>query len=249
VTRIAICGAAGKMGLRIAALALKDKKIKIAAALERPGHPMIGRSLREIVDLPGADVVITSDPDNAAKLADCMIDFTFPEPTMEHLASCLKCKTAMVIGSTGLSLADEKKIKKASAKIPIVFSPNMAIGVNLVFELVAKAAGTLSPDFSIRIDETHHVHKKDSPSGTAKMIARVMKEASGVDAPIKAFREGEVVGNHGIIFESDFETIEIRHDAKSRDVFVAGALKAAKFLYGKKKGFFSMAQVLGLKKN
>jgi len=152
-----------------------------------------------------------------------------------------------VIGTTGIGAGGEKKIAEAAKEIPIVFSPNMAIGVNVLFNIVAEAARALgNAGFSIKVDETHHVHKKDSPSGTAKMIGRVIKEASGKDAPIKAFREGEVIGNHGIVFESEFETLEVRHDARTRDVFAAGALKAAAFVAGKEIGLYSMADVLGL---
>jgi 4-hydroxy-tetrahydrodipicolinate reductase len=113
---------------------------------------------------------------------------------------------------------------------------------------VRETARVLGRDFDIKVDETHHVHKKDSPSGTAKMIARVIKEASGKEVPIEAFREGEVIGNHGIVFDGEFENLEIRHDAKSRDVFAAGALEAAKFVAGKTPGLYSMTDVLGLNK-
>jgi 4-hydroxy-tetrahydrodipicolinate reductase len=152
----------------------------------------------------------------------------------------------MVIGTTGLDASQENDIAERSRNIPIVFAPNMSIGVNLLFKIVKEAAGALSGDFDIRIDETHHIHKKDSPSGTAKMINKVIKEASGQDVPIKAFREGEVIGNHGIMFESEFETLEIRHNAKTRDVFAAGALKAAKFLKDKSSRLYTMADVLGI---
>ena len=152
----------------------------------------------------------------------------------------------MVIGTTGITPEGEEKIKKASKKIPIVFSPNMSVGVNLLFKIVAEAAKVLGEDFSIKIDETHHIHKKDSPSGTAKMIAKKIKEAVGIEAPIKAFRKDEVVGNHGIVFDGKQENIEIRHDAKSREVFVLGAVKAAKFVIDKNPGLYSMADVLGL---
>jgi 4-hydroxy-tetrahydrodipicolinate reductase len=154
----------------------------------------------------------------------------------------------LVIGTTGLDAEAEKAIREAAKTIPIVFSPNMAIGVNLLFNLVREGARVLGKDFRIKIDETHHVHKKDSPSGTAKMIAGIIKEASGVDAPVEAFREGEVIGNHGIVFDGEYEKLEIRHGAKSRDVFAAGAIKAAKFAAKKEAGLYSMADVLGLQK-
>ena len=149
----------------------------------------------------------------------------------------------MVIGTTGIDPAGEEKIQSAARSIPIVFSPNMAVGVNLLFNIVREAARVLGKDFKINIDETHHVHKKDSPSGTAKMIAKVIDEASGVKAPIEAFREGEVIGNHGVVFDGEYEHIEIRHDAKSRDVFAAGSIKAAKFLLDKKNGLYNLSLI------
>jgi 4-hydroxy-tetrahydrodipicolinate reductase len=244
--RLGICGACGKMGKMITALAAKDKEFKIVSALEREGHESAGKDLRSAtgIDIPG--VKITTDLNAAFTGIDCMIDFTLPEPTLTHLKAAVSKKVAMVIGTTGLKAEDEKIISEAAKAIPIIFSPNMAPGVHLLFNIVAAAAKALGKDFSISVDETHHVHKKDSPSGTAKMIARVIKEASGKDVPVEAFREGEVVGNHGIIFKSEFETLEIRHDAKTREVFAAGSLKAAKYLAGKPAGLYRMADVLGL---
>ncbi|MGB2630850.1 MAG: 4-hydroxy-tetrahydrodipicolinate reductase [Candidatus Omnitrophota bacterium] len=236
--RIGISGIAGKMGQRIADLAMKEGDIRIACALEKEGSPMIGNS--------DYGVVVTSEVESACDDIDCLIEFTSPEATLRHVDICVKKKIPMVIGTTGLGPEGENRIAEAAKKIPVVFSPNMAIGVNLLFNLVKEAARVLEKDFEIKIDETHHVHKKDAPSGTAKMIAKVIRESSGVDAPIEAFREGEVIGNHGIIFDGKYEKLEIRHDAKSRDVFAAGAIEAAKFVAGKAPGLYSMADVLGL---
>ena len=153
----------------------------------------------------------------------------------------------MVIGTTGLSAEDTEKIRAASAAIPVVLSPNMSVGVNLLFKMVADAAKTLGPEYAIEIVEAHHVHKKDAPSGTAKEMARLIKDAKGdVEVPIESVREGEVVGEHTIIFDSDVDTLEITHSAKTRDIFAKGALQAAKFLAGKKPGLYSMKDVLAL---
>ena len=235
---LGISGIAGKMGQRIADLAMKDGDIRIACALEAKESTMIGS------EDYGAAVV--ADPREACKDIDCLIDFTMPGATIEHIEICRDRGIPMVIGTTGFDSKGEDKIVEAAKDIPVVFSPNMAVGVNLLFNLVKEAARVLGKDFEIKIDETHHVHKKDSPSGTAKMIARVIKESSGVDAPVEAFREGEVIGNHGIVFDGKYEKLEIRHDAKSRDVFAAGAIEAAKFVIGKAPGLYSMAHVLGL---
>lgn len=248
MVRIGISGACGKMGIKIAAIALKDSaNVKVSAAFERGGSPILGKDLGEVVGVPKTGVIISSDFEKGLKDIDCLIEFTLPDPTLEHLPLCVKAGVPMVIGTTAIDAEGEKAIKEAAKKIPIVFSPNMSMGVNTLFMIVREAARALGRDFSIKMDETHHVHKKDAPSGTAKMIARIIKETSGVDVPVEVFREGEVVGNHGIIFETPYETLEIRHDAKSRDVFAAGAVKAAIFLAGKKPGFYTMADVLGIK--
>ncbi|MBU1656756.1 MAG: 4-hydroxy-tetrahydrodipicolinate reductase [Candidatus Omnitrophica bacterium] len=237
--KIGIYGICGKMGGRIAALAAGDFDVKIVSAVERPGHPMIGKKIA------GYGITVEETIDGVREI-DCMIDFTLPAPAMGHIKSCLAGNIPMVIGTTGFDENDEKAIREASQKIPVVFSPNMAPGVNVLFDIAAKAARALGDDFSIRVDETHHARKKDSPSGTAKMIAKVIKEASGKETPVEAFREGEVIGNHGITFANEFETLEIRHDARTRDVFAAGALKAAKFVSGKTPGLYTMKDVLRL---
>lgn len=245
--KIGISGACGRMGRRIADIAVNDPETDISVALERRDAPEIGESYGKIIDADVPEIKVVSDLDSVADEMECLIDFTLPEPTIEHVKICSVKGVPMVIGTTGLDAAQEDVIKKASEKIPIVFSPNMSIGVNVLFNIVREAARVLGRDFDIKVDETHHVHKKDSPSGTAKMIGKVIKEAAEIDAPIEAFREGEVVGNHGIVFESGYETLEIRHDAKSRDVFAAGAVKAAKYAADKPAGLYSMADVLGIK--
>ncbi|MEA3490047.1 MAG: 4-hydroxy-tetrahydrodipicolinate reductase [Candidatus Omnitrophota bacterium] len=244
--KIGISGACGKMGRRIAELAIKDPDIEIVSAIEKDDYPGTGKDLGLVLGADELGVEVTSDPAGACGGIDCLIEFTLPAPTLEHLEVCRKEKVPMVIGTTGLEEGEVARIREASGVIPIVFSPNMAVGVNLLFNIVREAAGVLGGDFSIKIDETHHVHKKDSPSGTAKMIATIVKRSTGVEPPIEAFREGEVIGNHGIVFEGEYERLEIRHDARSRDVFAAGALKAAKFLSGRSPGLYSMTDVLGL---
>lgn len=244
--RIGIAGACGKMGRRIGSLCLKDSEVELSAAVEIESSPELGKDFGEVLGGDKAGLLVTSDLEGALSGVDCLIDFTLPEATLGNLASCSNNKVPMVIGTTGMGEEGEEKIKETSKKIPIVFSPNMAIGVNVVFKIVAEAARALGKDFKIKVDETHHVHKKDSPSGTAKMIAKVIKDSSGEEPEVEAFREGEVIGNHGIVFDSEFENIEIRHDAKTRDVFAAGAIEAAKFTAGKPAGLYSMKDVLGL---
>ena len=222
--KICVSGSKGKMGARIIALTKGGSELKVAGQFD-----------------------IGEEPEPFIEGCDCLIEFTTPKATIEHLALCEKHKKAMVIGTTGLSEPEQAKIKEASKKTPIVFSPNMSIGVNLLFKMVADAAKALGPDYSIAINEAHHVHKKDSPSGTAKELARIIKAAkAGTDVPIESIREGEIVGEHTITFESPLDVIEITHSAKTRDIFAKGALEAAKFIVKKSSGLFSMKEVLGL---
>ncbi|MBF0494462.1 MAG: 4-hydroxy-tetrahydrodipicolinate reductase [Candidatus Omnitrophica bacterium] len=244
--KLGICGICGKMGRMIAKIAFLDDELKVAAGFEVEGHPDTGKDIGEILGIGEAGVAVSSDVKEGVKGIDVLIDFTSPGSSVMNADICMLNGKAIVIGTTGLSEDGEKAIKKYSKKIPIIYSPNMAPGVNLLFDIAAKCAKALGEDFDIKVDETHHIHKKDSPSGTAKMIAKRIKEACGRDVPIEAKRVGEVVGNHGIIFKGQFETIEIRHDAKSREVFAAGAVKAAKFLAGRKPGLYGMGEVLGL---
>ena len=237
--KLAISGCQGRMGQRITALALKDKAFKISALLENKDRP----------DLPlqSFNIPVNFD-DIALKGSDVLIEFTTPEATIAHLKSCQKYGVNMVIGTTGLSFAQVSQINKAASKIAIVYSSNMSVGVNLVFGLIRQAAQITGKDYSIRLSETHHVHKKDAPSGTAKTMAEIAKAHSKIKAvDIASIREGEVIGDHTINFESPVDLISIHHHAKTRDIFAEGALVASKFLSKKKKGLFNMQDVLGLK--
>ena len=223
--KICVSGSIGKMGLRILELAKEDPDFHVCESFD----------------------AIEENPEQFIEAAECLIEFTTPQATIEHLALCEKHKKAMVIGTTGLSDAEQEKINAASLKIPIVFSPNMSIGVNLLFKMAGDAAKVLGPEYGIQIVEAHHIHKKDSPSGTAKEIARIIKDAKGdVKIPIESVREGETVGEHTVTFESNVDLIEITHSAKTRDIFVKGALQATKFIIGKKNGLYTMKDVLGL---
>ncbi|MBF0503769.1 MAG: 4-hydroxy-tetrahydrodipicolinate reductase [Candidatus Omnitrophica bacterium] len=237
--KLAISGCQGRMGQRITALALMDRAFKISALLEsknRPGVPLLS------FNIP------VNFEDAALKGTDVLIEFTTPEATIAHLKSCQKYGVNMVIGTTGLTQSQIGLIKKASAKIAVVFSSNMSVGVNLVFGLIRQAAQVTGKDYLISLSETHHVHKKDAPSGTAKTMAQIAQVYSKNKVhDIASIREGEVVGDHTISFESPVDLISIHHHAKTRDIFAEGSLVAAKFLSKKKKGLFDMQDVLGLK--
>jgi len=225
------------MGARILNIAQSDKEVKVVMGLEAAGHPSVGSRI--------GDGEVTDNRDDISH-ADVVIDFTVPEATMEHLKAAVRHGKAVVIGTTGLSEEQAAIVREASAKIPIVFSPNMSIGVNLLFRLVREAAQKLSKDYAVRMVEAHHIHKKDSPSGTAKRLAQIIKEASMREVDdIRSIREGEIVGDHKVTFESPYDVIELSHSAKTRDIFAKGAVAAAKFVFGKKPGLYDMQDVLG----
>ncbi|MCM8819393.1 MAG: 4-hydroxy-tetrahydrodipicolinate reductase [Candidatus Omnitrophica bacterium] len=237
--KVGISGFFGKMGQRIFDLARADKDFKVVFGLERKDHPNVNKTIDGLK--------VFSDPE-IIKNCDCFVDFTTPQATVENLNYVLKYKKCAVIGTTGLSLEQQEKIKEASSKIPIVFSPNMSIGVNVLFKLVETCAKILK-SYSVYIQEAHHIHKKDSPSGTAKKIAQIIN-SFGFNIKIediKAIREDEIVGDHKVVFESDVDKIELFHSAKSRDIFAKGALLAVKWIIDKKAGLYTMEDVLSLK--
>jgi 4-hydroxy-tetrahydrodipicolinate reductase len=222
--KLAISGYKGKMGQRITAFAAQDKEFNIVAKIE------------------------INDSIEAIKDADVLIEFTTPAATIEHLRVCIKLSKPIVIGTTGLSEGELSQLKAAAKKIPIVFSPNMSVGVNCLFGLVRDAARRLGLNYEVNIVEAHHVYKKDSPSGTAKKLAQIVKEANSKDVnDIKAIREGEIIGDHRVIFENSLDKVELFHSAKTRDIFAQGALRAAKFIVTKKPGLYSMEDVLDIR--
>lgn len=234
--KLGVSGALGRMGSRILTLASEDKDLQPVLALERAGHPQLG------ADSGGLRVV--SDV-MRIKDVDVLVEFSSPEATIEHLRSAIDFRTAMVIGTTGFTEAEKKAIARATKKIAVVLSPNMSIGVNCLFHLVREAASRLPAGYAPRITETHHVHKKDAPSGTAKFLGEIIAtERKTPPVEIKSVREGEIIGDHDVIFESPWDAITLTHHARTRDIFVLGALEAAKFVAGKKKGLFGMADVL-----
>lgn len=242
--KLAISGCCGRMGSRIAALAVQDNDIEITGAIEVKDNSNIGKGLGGILGIDGLKVKITSNPEEAMKKSDVLIEFTSQEATLKHLEIALRGKKAMVIGTTGINEVGLKKITDASEKIPIVFAPNMSVGINLLFNL-AKTTASVLKDSRVNMTEAHHKHKKDAPSGTAKKLAQVIKDIRGkIDLPIKSIREGEIIGDHTVIFDGKFEALELSHRAKSRDVFANGALVAAKYIIGKDKGLYNMQDVL-----
>jgi 4-hydroxy-tetrahydrodipicolinate reductase len=239
VIKLGIFGFCGKMGQRICVLAGSDKSFELILGLETKTHPQIGQIVNGIK---------VSDNPAEIKKCDCVIDFTATSAVLENLSYIIKYKKRAVIGTTGLNAGQQKAVRQAATKTAIVFSPNMSVGVNLLFRLVKMAASTLG-GYKVTIEEAHHIHKKDAPSGTAKKIAQIINEEGfNLKAEdIKAIREDEIVGDHKIVFENELDRIELFHHAKTRDIFAKGALVAAKWVMSKKTGLYSMEDVLGLK--
>ncbi len=246
--KIIICGVCGRMGKRIATLASRDKDMSIVGATEIKGCSFVGVNLGEELKTHNLGVAISDDLNESIEKCDCVIDFTAPGATLSNLKIAKINKKPIVIGTTGFTKESLEEIESASGGIPILFSPNMSVAVNLVFDLVKKTAKTLGESYSVKMEEVHHIHKKDKPSGTGKLLAEIIKKEREdlEDIPINSIREGEVVGDHKIIFDSEEDTIEITHKAKTRDIFALGAIQAAKFLVDKPKGLYSMKDVLEL---
>ena len=236
--KLAVSGCQGRMGQSIARLALEDKEFVLAALLERHDHPDAGKTAHDL----------TISTDNATlQNCDVLIEFTSPEATIANLQACVQHGVKMVIGTTGLQPEQIEKIKTAAQQIPIVFASNMSVGVNILFKLTQIAAEKTKASYTINMSEAHHVHKKDAPSGTAKTLAEIAQKASGISVEnIESIREGEIIGDHSVVFESEEDIITVSHHAKNRDIFAKGALVAAKFLADKDKGLFNMQDVLGL---
>ena len=266
VTRIGVVGAGGRMGRMLIEAALKDSQLTLGAAFDVPGSPAIGKSAGELVGMP-CDVVVTDDVAAGLKNVDCLIDFTRPEGTLEHLALCRQAGVAIVIGTTGFEAEGKAKIAEAAKDIPVVFAPNMAVGVNLVFKLLDTAARILNEGYDIEIVEAHHRMKVDAPSGTALRMGEVVADALGRDLRecavygregvtgerdpstigFATVRGGDVVGDHTVMFCGIGERVEISHKAGSRMPYALGSMRAARFLAGRGCGLFDMQDVLGFR--
>ncbi|MFA5004817.1 MAG: 4-hydroxy-tetrahydrodipicolinate reductase [Candidatus Omnitrophota bacterium] len=233
--KLGISGACGRMGRRIFELASFDKEFEVTLALEKKGTPLIGRELGKLKVSSSLDGLF---------LVDVLVDFTLPEATDEHLNYVAKYKKALVLGTTGLSEAQVKKVEEVSRVVPVVFTPNMAIGMNVLFSILPEMAKRLGPDYSVEIVEAHHKTKKDAPSGTAKKLADLISQATKRSVPTHSLRLGDILGDHTVVFCGNSERIEIKHQAHSRDLFVLGALKAAKWVVAKPAGLYSMQEVL-----
>jgi 4-hydroxy-tetrahydrodipicolinate reductase len=264
--RIAIAGAGGRMGRTLIEAVLSADDARLTAALEQPGNPLLGKDAGELVG-QHCGVQVSSDFEAALAQADCLIDFTRPEGTLEHLAVCRKRGVHIVIGTTGFSTEQKLTIQDASRDIPVVFAPNMAVGVNAVFKLLDVAARILNEGYDIEVIEAHHRHKVDAPSGTALRMGEVVAAALGRDLAecavygreghtgerpatqigFSTIRGGDIVGDHTVLFAGTGERIEITHKSASRMSYALGSLRAARFMRDKTRGLYDMQDVLGLR--
>ena len=263
--KIAVNGALGRMGARILHLACHSEDFKITGAFEYAGHDALGKELGGVLGLGDSlKVKVSTLSARALGGADVMIDFSSPEGVQASLKAAQTAGVKLVIGTTGIGAEGRDQIRKASKDIAILFSPNMSIGANFLFEIARTAAARLKSGYDIEIIESHHRLKKDAPSGTAKKIAEVIAEEKGWDLKkvarygregltgerkadelgIHVIRGGDIVGEHTVLFSGQGENIELKHTALSRDAFARGALVAALFLSKKKTGLYTMADVL-----
>ncbi len=265
--RVIVCGAAGRMAGRIVALVQEANDFTLAGAVERPGHQGIGKDAGELAGIGKIGLPLVDDLRSVVKEGQVVFDFTTPQAAMSHLHVAAQAKVPMVLGTTGLSESDMKKAKELSAAIPCVLSPNMSVGVNVLYKVLADVASALGSDYDVEIFETHHRFKKDAPSGTALRMGKMIAAALGRDLDkagiygrkgmvgergkeeiaIHALRAGDVVGEHTVVFGGMGERVEVTHRAHSRDTFARGALRAARWVVGRPPGLYDMHDVLGLR--
>jgi 4-hydroxy-tetrahydrodipicolinate reductase len=255
---IIISGYCGKMGRRITALAFKDKELKIVGGLENKNHSLLNKDIGEIIGKEKLGIYLKDNLEEIIKESNVLVEFTNPKVSLEHLEIAKRYKKAVVIGTTGWTPEEKKKIARAGKEIPIFISPNMSQGVNLLFDLAKETAQRLNEDYDVEIIELHHKFKKDAPSGTAKKLAEIIADVRnkklkeiGVygrkgnslrqkgEIGIHSLRGGDVVGEHKVSFVTEGERIELGHRAHSRDAFAQGALLAVKFIADKRKGVYS----------
>jgi 4-hydroxy-tetrahydrodipicolinate reductase len=263
---VVVAGAAGRMGTRLVALVSQQSDLRLVAAIEAPGHPAVSRDAGETAGVGRLDVPIADDPERALGSDRILIEFSVPAATMSHLRLVGQRGGRAVIGTTGLSAEERREVEELARRIPIVLSPNMSVGVNVAFRILADMAKMLGDDYDVEITEIHHRFKKDAPSGTALRMAEVVAQALGRDLGkagvygrhgvpgertrseigVMSLRSGDVVGDHTVSFGALGERLELTHRAHSRDNYARGALRAARFVAGARPGLYTMHDVLGL---
>jgi 4-hydroxy-tetrahydrodipicolinate reductase len=263
--RIAIAGAGGRMGRILIEAVMNAEDAELAGALDVAGSPAIGRDAADFLGRQ-TGIRVTSSFDEALSGATHLIDFTRPDGTLLHLDECERRGVRAVIGTTGFDAAGKSRIAAAGERIPVVFAPNMSVGVNVTLKLLELAARILNTGYDIEIIEAHHRHKVDAPSGTALRMGEVVASALGRDLSKVAVygregvtgerdpstigfatvRGGDIVGDHTVLFAGTGERIEITHRSASRVTYAHGALRACRFLNDRANGLYDMQAVLGI---
>ena len=266
MTRIAVVGATGRMGLCLIKAAFLHNQTQLTVAIARAGNDLIGKDAGMLASIGTIDVNIGDDLSDKINDFDVLIDFTRPEVSMEYIEICRKAGKKIVIGTTGYSEIQKAEITRAASDVPIVLAPNMSVGVNLSLKLLEMTAKVMGDYTDIEIIEAHHRHKIDAPSGTALRMGEVIAKTLGRDLETCAIygregntgerdqktigfstiRAGDIVGEHTVMFADDGERLEITHKATSRMTFANGAIRAAIWLNMKELGLFDMQDVLGL---
>jgi 4-hydroxy-tetrahydrodipicolinate reductase len=263
---VVVAGAAGRMGSRLVALLQEERDLRLAAALEAPGHPALLKDAGEVAGTARLNVPITADPEGALGQDRILIEFSSPDASLAHLRLIARHGGRAVIGTTGFSPAQRDEVERLATQVPILLSPNMSVAMNVAFRVLAEIARSLGDDYDVEITEVHHRFKKDAPSGTALKMAEVVAQALGRDLTkvavygrhglpgertrkeigILSLRSGDVVGDHTVSFGALGERLELTHRAHSRDTYARGALRAARFIATAPAGLYSMRDVLDL---
>jgi 4-hydroxy-tetrahydrodipicolinate reductase len=264
---VIVAGAAGRMGSRLIALIKESTALTLAGALEGKGHSALAADAGEAAGVGKMGVPVTDDLPALLKRGEVVIDFSAPEATLAHLRAVAQEKRAMVIGTTGFNAVQLEELKSLARQVPCVCSPNMSVGVNLIYKVIGEMARTLGEEYDIEVIEAHHRLKKDAPSGTALKIAEVLAQAVNRDLDqvgvyarkglvgerkkqeigIQTIRAGDIVGDHTVLFGGMGERIEVTHRASNRDTFARGALRAARWVVTQPPGLYDMMDVLNLK--
>jgi 4-hydroxy-tetrahydrodipicolinate reductase len=265
--KVVITGAAGRMGGRLISLIKDSAFLTLAGAVESKRHHAVGEDSGEVAGCGRTGVLISDDLSSLMERGEVVVDFTTPSATLEHLNIVAQHRRGIVVGTTGFSSSELDELRIFSKQIPCVFSPNMSVGVNVIYKVIAEMAKTLGEDYDIEVIEAHHRLKKDAPSGTALKMAEVLAHAVNRDLEqvgvyarkgligerkreeigIQTIRAGDIVGDHTVIFGTMGERIELTHRASSRDTFASGALRAAQWIVRQPPGLYDMLDVLSLK--
>ncbi len=264
--RVVVAGAGGRMGRALTRAVLSEPKLKLVGALDQADAELQDKDIGVLAGAGETGVTVGADALTALAHTDVLLDFTAPQATLAYADLAAQARIVHVIGTTGIEVADEARLKAAARHCRIVKAGNMSLGVNVLAGLVKRAAAVLGPDYDIEIVEMHHRQKVDAPSGTALLLGRAAAEGRGIELSQKSLRGrdgvtgarpkeaigfaslrgGSVVGDHMVIFAGDGERIELVHRAESRDNFAHGAVRAALWAFDKKPGLYDMADVLGL---